>query len=708
MFVSARRFGSRIRILAAAAACGAGSVLAQQAPQQPPPTFRGGVDVVQVDVSVLDKSRRPVRNLTTADFTIFEDGKPRPIVAFVPVELEEPELAPGRASWVRDVAPDVVTNDARPEGRLIVIMLDWSIRFEDQELARRIAATAIDQLGPGDLAAVVFSSAFANSGTPQNFTADRARLLAAVNRPFAMALHNPAAGPGYDPRNGNYVMIDDPEGYESGDCLCRVCVPETIARVADTVRDVQGRRKTLLFIGTYFRSYESLQGPISRPPAGPPAALTGIVRPSTNTMACAGRLKDAREQMVRATSLANLTIHTLDPVGIETTLNSPLGGSVLGIQERQADLPVLADLTGGRTVMNTEKPEAELPALFAESRAYYLLAFAPADPKADGKLHKIDVKVDRPDVTVRTRSGYYAGETRARGRRKTVVSPEAAALDGVLPRRDVPLSVTVAPFATPGAAAESAVAVVLGVRQEIGADRPQPNGPVRVLAAAFDRNGRSVQSETQTVGVTWRPDAAGSMPYEVLSRLALKPGRYEIRVALDGGASGRASVYTYVDVPDFSQQQLSLSGIVLAASPTVLSAPKDAFADLLPVVPTARRRFLRTDRVTGFLRIYQKAGKPAQPAEVTVRIVDASDRVVTNLVARLTTDRFTGNHADYPVDLPMDRLTSGEYLFTIEARQGELTARRGVRFTVQEGTGAGIGSNDRPTNRQAPFPTPRD
>jgi hypothetical protein len=31
----------------------------------------------------------------------------------------------------------------------------------------------------------------------------------------------------------------------------------------------------------------------------------------------------------------------------------------------------------------------------------------------------------------------------------------------------------------------------------------------------------------------------------------------------------------------------------------------------------------------------------------------------------------------------MDRLASGEYLFTIEARQGELTARRGVRFTVE-------------------------
>ena len=34
-------------------------------------------------------------------------------------------------------------------------MLDWSIRFLDQILAKRIATAAVDALGPDDLAAVV-------------------------------------------------------------------------------------------------------------------------------------------------------------------------------------------------------------------------------------------------------------------------------------------------------------------------------------------------------------------------------------------------------------------------------------------------------------------------------------------------------------------------------------------------------------------------
>ena len=52
---------------------------AQQPPTAPSqtPTFRTGVDAVQLDVSVLDKDRRPVRGLTAADFTVLDNGKPR-------------------------------------------------------------------------------------------------------------------------------------------------------------------------------------------------------------------------------------------------------------------------------------------------------------------------------------------------------------------------------------------------------------------------------------------------------------------------------------------------------------------------------------------------------------------------------------------------------------------------------------------------------
>jgi len=651
-------------------------------------TIKSGVDVVHVDVSVLDNKRRPVAGLTAADFTVLEDGRPRPITVFTPVVIPERARTEGLASWVRDVSPDVTTNDITREGRLVVIMFDWSIRFEDTVLARKIAAAAVNELGPGDLAAVVFTSPFSTAGTPQNFTSDRARLLDAINRPFAAAMHNPVVAAARDPRNLNTVMLDDPEGYESGDCLCRVCVLDTITRLADAVREVPGRRKSVLFIGSYFRSYESLQGPTSlldvraaaKRPRDPSAAQK-IGDPADRAGYCSSRLKDARVKMLRATSLANLPIHVFDPVGLETAANSPLGGSTTGQMERRGDLTVLAESTGGRAVLNTNAPDAQVPAVFAESESYYLVGFPSSHPTPDGRFHKIEVKVNRPHVSVQTREGYYAGETRAAGLKPTVVSPAAAAgIDGVLPRTDIPLRLSVAPFAAPGRK-ESTVAIVVHAQQSSSTGQ---SGPIKVLAAAFDRNGRSIDAQEQTVAITSRAPAGGTTPYEVLSRLALAPGRYEIRVALDAGLGQRASVYTYVDVPDFARQPLSLSGLLLAVSPTVPVAPADAFSRITSVIPTARREMARTDHATVFLRVYQEANATVGPATITARITDTADRVVFNDVTQLAVDRFTADHgADYLLDLPAGRLASGEYLLTIEAAQGERTARRGMRFTMR-------------------------
>lgn len=144
--------------------------------ERPPQRFGAGVDLVQVDVSVLDKNRRPVRGLDAADFTLLEEGKPRPVAAFTAVELP-PRGKPPKADWTRDVPADTATNAIPDEGRLVIILLDRSIPIGLPALtARKVARAAIEQLGPGDLAAVVYTG----SGAPQDFTSDRGRLFAAI------------------------------------------------------------------------------------------------------------------------------------------------------------------------------------------------------------------------------------------------------------------------------------------------------------------------------------------------------------------------------------------------------------------------------------------------------------------------------------------------------------------------------------------------
>jgi hypothetical protein len=120
------------------------------------PRFRSGVDVVQFTVTVLDKERRPVTGLAATDFDVLVDSKPRPIAAFAAVTL--PDDTATVAAPVRFVAPDVYTNRLSREGRLVVIVMDPSIRNgEPMRAARAIGNAAIDSLGPADLAGVVYT-----------------------------------------------------------------------------------------------------------------------------------------------------------------------------------------------------------------------------------------------------------------------------------------------------------------------------------------------------------------------------------------------------------------------------------------------------------------------------------------------------------------------------------------------------------------------
>src|SRR5579862_7790756 len=161
------------------------AVCLAEAQQTPHPQFRAGVDLVQVDVTVLDKNHRPVRGLTAADFTIIEDGKPQTIAAFSPVDVPDPPPVPIVAgkpvTWMRDVSSDVQSNDVA-SGRIVVLLIDDALIPNDPRIvanAKKITKEIVGRLGPGDRMSVIFTE---GSRQAQDFTSDRARLQAAVEK----------------------------------------------------------------------------------------------------------------------------------------------------------------------------------------------------------------------------------------------------------------------------------------------------------------------------------------------------------------------------------------------------------------------------------------------------------------------------------------------------------------------------------------------
>jgi VWFA-related protein len=311
-------------------------------------------------------------------------------------------------------------------------------------------------MAPGDLAAVLHT----NRGIPQNFTSDPARLLEAIN--------SSALGT---------VLPGDRGDFERGECQCGVCSLEAITSIARALQHEPHRRKTVLFVGERIALYTATGGP------------------------CDSYLKPKTEEMIRALHVSNVSVHAIDPNGLETTapradlpVRSRLAGAVergnrAQLLQRQNTLRELAHQTGGRAVLNTNAPAAVVRDILDESSSYYLLA-VPTATAPDNGFHPITVKVNRRDVEVRTRRGYYDPSQTSPPATSATLS--LTDLQGPLPQSGLPLTLAAAAFAIPGRSG-TAIVLAAGVRHrptgrkpgllEIRQSNPPGSGRSRSLPA---------------------------------------------------------------------------------------------------------------------------------------------------------------------------------------------------------------------------------
>lgn len=652
---------------------------------QQTPTFRSGVEYVEVDAIVTDGAGQFVRDLTKDDFQVLEDGKSQTISDFtlidIPVErFDKPLYAP------QPIEPDVRSNDRPFDGRVYVMLIDdLHIAFGSTARVKAAARLFIQQrLGANDVMAVLHTAG--GDRTSQEFTNSKRRLLAAVDGTQGRALATTTSNRTVQYRRTAGDSADDPEDAE------RARNAQTslglLREVADWFQTVRGRRKAILFVS------EGIDYDISQ--------VIGSGSGSGLGPLYSGAVLDATREAVDAAMRSNVSIFGIDPQGLvvpdtDVTITDPVfsPASYATDARLSADsLKTLSDETGGFATVGRNDLAGAFDRIVADNSSYYVLAYYPLSDRRDGRFHKFDVRVNRPGLTVRARRGYLSPKGKAPAAPvATATGPSLElrdALNSPLPVAGLAMAVSLAPFK--GTAANASVFFTAEFRgRNISFVK---DNTLEFSYLAIDPGGKIRGGRNERVKWNLRPDTkvrAEEGGFRLLNRIDLPPGRYQVRIGsrdLEGGAVGAV---TYdLDVPDFYKLPFSISGVVLtslANGAIVTLKPDEQMAQVLPAPPVAGRAFAQDDEIALFAEVYDNAAGSPHTVDIATTITADDGKVVFKTGEERSSKEIADARGGYGYSarVPLNDILPGSYILTVEARsrlRDAPAATRQVPITV--------------------------
>ncbi|HLF85022.1 MAG TPA: VWA domain-containing protein [Blastocatellia bacterium] len=592
---------------------------------------QGGIklttELVQIDVVVSDKNKKPVAGLKREDFELYDNSKPQQITTFS-YEQTDKHRAGDQTIEARSLPRAIAAGELN---RVIAFVVDTlHIKFENIYRTRKMLEDFVDnKMQPGDLVLILPTGG--GSGLLQQFTSDRRMLHRAIDRlrPFffsndstpyrsfarfggQMGTGARGAGGLAMPRGGNIGAMPDP--LEGAD------VRATLSALNETIKSMTrfSGRKVSVLVSEGLRIF------------------------ATQTTSDLGKTTGLAAR-------ANVVFYTIDPRGLDPlTLDAAdeLTPDVTSASDSKRDnffesqdsLRAIAADTGGKFFGNNNDIMQGLDAMLDENSAYYMLGFYPEASRWDGKFHKIKVLVrNRPDLTVSFRKGYLAKSpppSASLAKLDPKVAEAIEAISSPLVRRDLDLRLT--PLYTDNAQREPVVTLLLHIdasRLSFTQSEGRYLSKLDELGFVFDGNGKAVDRFSNTLELNLKPQTYDTVLKRGLvatRTLNVKPGVYQVRLFVretDSGLIGTAN--DYIEIPDLKANRLSTSSLFVSGQ-TVEEGK---------VINTAgeggtpsQRRFTRDGEFTYSLAIYNPKldGKTKEPQlEMRARVLRGNRVVYT-------------------------------------------------------------------------------
>jgi hypothetical protein len=221
------------------------------------------------------------------------------------------------------------------------------------------------------------------------------------------------------------------------------------------------------------------------------------------------------------------------------------------------------------------KNDNDIHAVLAEAlddqSSYYLLAYNPGQGSFDKRFHKIEVKVLRPGLLVRSRTGYFGQEDEA-PRQVLQTAERQVVRDLLAPFQTTDIRTRLASLFRTSAKGPFVESALLIDANDLQFD-PSPGGKYQsefeVVVANFDTEGRLADhTEKHYLATLTEEQLAAAKKYGIsytVSYLVKKPGPYHVRMAIRDLRSYKVGTATqFLVVPDLSKNHLALSGVMVA------------------------------------------------------------------------------------------------------------------------------------------------
>jgi VWFA-related protein len=557
----------------------AGHPTAQTKPDQPP-SFGARTEAVVVDVTVVDKKGRPVTTLTQSDFELFEDGAKQAILTFdrhaanpkiTPEDAAASVgLGPTRTSTTSLQGPSITAiafDRLSPEGRMLAYRA--AKRFVQSKQADEFAGVfMVDQAlrtlapyttDPIKLAAAVEQAAV--TATTQLKKEDQAladKLFVTPETPIVASAEEPGRTarqlPGTDPL-GNIAETDRPMRK----------IAEMLLRMDRSYRDMLYEMQGHAAVDSLLALIDSM-GPVP----GRKAVIyfcEGLTIPSS--------IEPRFRSIIHTANRSNVTVYTVGAAGLRVHSDQsatamaviqygaqgvgdvPHGDKFLDElednertlkQDPAVSLGILAEQTGGLLINNTNDLENGIGRINEDRRNYYLLSYSSTNPALDGKFHRISVKVKKPGMYVRNRTGYIASPMSNDGPVNDFEAPALNALNQPTPPTNFDVQLVPAHVPEPGHPGRTVITVSIPGRGLALVGNQQQNtyaGGAVVVLRITDDHGVAIQKLSQQYRLRGQYTDIETMRAKQLTFARfpeLQPGTYRIEAAVYDSVGERASV----------------------------------------------------------------------------------------------------------------------------------------------------------------------